>query len=65
MDTDRLTVGSVLSNEVSVEAWIYDDFSVVHPHQLDTRRQKSEKPVSHFVKCSHKRCNHFIQCIFI
>lgn len=31
-----LTVGSVLSNEVSVETLVYDDFSVVHPHQLHT-----------------------------
>lgn len=29
-----LTVGSVLSDEVSVETLVYDDFSVVHPHQL-------------------------------
>lgn len=35
-----LTVGSVLPNQMSVETLVYDDFSVVHPHQLNTNQEK-------------------------
>lgn len=38
--SDLLTVGAVLSDQVSVETLIYVDFSVVHPHQLDTEERK-------------------------
>lgn len=31
-----LTVGSILPDKVSVETLVYDDFSVVHPHKLQT-----------------------------
>lgn len=43
LDTNLLTVGAVLSNEVSVETLIDHDFSVVHSHQLNTRSKGGYK----------------------
>lgn len=46
-----LTVGSVLADEVSVKALVYVDVSVVHPHQLNTRKQGLHVRVDGLVPC--------------